>query len=223
MCYTAGEVNNMRTPEQVQEILRCLAQAYPADCSLQYQKDYELLFAVRLAAQCTDERVNQVTPALYARFPDARMAFAAAEPRGRRAICPLLRLLPGEGADIVLCARKLVAEYGGRVPDTMEALTSLPWRRPQDGQPHSRRRVPQARRGRGHALHPALERMGLVDGLKDPVKIETALRKILPPEESSDFCHRLVLHGRAVCTARKPLCSTCCVRHVCQTAEEMEL
>ena len=67
MCYTAGEVNNMRTPEQVQEILRCLAQAYPADCSLQYQKDYELLFAVRLAAQCTDERVNQVTPALYAR------------------------------------------------------------------------------------------------------------------------------------------------------------
>ena len=88
MCYTAGEVNNMRTPEQVQEILRCLAQAYPADCSLQYQKDYELLFAVRLAAQCTDERVNQVTPALYARFPTLEAFAAAANGKATKIIIP---------------------------------------------------------------------------------------------------------------------------------------
>ena len=195
MCYTAGEVNNMRTPEQVQEILRCLAQAYPADCSLQYQKDYELLFAVRLAAQCTDERVNQVTPALYARFPTLE-AFAAAEPEDVEPYVHSCGFYRAKARDIVLCARKLVAEYGGRVPDTMEALTSLP--------------------GVGRKTANLI----LGDGLKDPVKIETALRKILPPEESSDFCHRLVLHGRAVCTARKPMCDQCCVRHVCQTAEE---
>ena len=125
MCYTAVEVNNMRTPEQVQEILRCLAQAYPADCSLQYQKDYELLFAVRLAAQCTDERVNQVTPALYARFPTLE-AFAAAEPEDVEPYVHSCGFYRAKARDIVLCARKLVAEYGGRVPDTMEALTSLP-------------------------------------------------------------------------------------------------
>ena len=125
MCYTAGEVNNMRTPEQVQEILRCLAQAYPADCSLQYQKDYELLFAVRLAAQCTDERVNQVTPVLYARFPTLE-AFAAAEPEDVEPYVHSCGFYRAKARDIVLCARRLVAEYGGRVPDTMEALTSLP-------------------------------------------------------------------------------------------------
>lgn len=125
--------------------------------------------------------------------------------------------------DIVLCARKLVAEYGGRVPDTMEALTSLPGvgaRRRTSSSATCTTSPPWSWTRTGIRLS---NRMGLVDGLKDPVKIETALRKILPPEESSDFCHRLVLHGRAVCTARKPLCSTCCVRHVCQTAEEMEL
>ena len=222
MCYTAGEVNNMRTPEQVQEILRCLAQAYPADCSLQYQKDYELLFAVRLAAQCTDERVNQVTPALYARFPTLE-AFAAAEPEDVEPYVHSCGFYRAKARDIVLCARKLVAEYGGRVPDTMEALTSLPGvgRKTANlilGDVYHKPAVVVDT----HCIRLS-NRMGLVDGLKDPVKIETALRKILPPEESSDFCHRLVLHGRAVCTARKPLCSTCCVRHVCQTAEEMEL
>ena len=123
MCYTAGEVNNMRTPEQVQEILRCLAQAYPADCSLQYQKDYELLFAVRLAAQCTDERVNQVTPALYARFPTLE-AFAAAEPEDVEPYVHSCGFYRAKARDIVLCARKLAAEYGGRVPDTMTSAAT---------------------------------------------------------------------------------------------------
>ena len=221
MCYTAGEVNNMRTPEQVQEILRCLAQAYPADCSLQYEKDYELLFAVRLAAQCTDERVNQVTPALYARFPTLE-AFAAAEPEDVEPYVHSCGFYRAKARDIVLCARKLVAEYGGRVPDTMEALTSLPGvgRKTANlilGDVYHKPAVVVDT----HCIRLS-NRMGLVDGLKDPVKIETALRKILPPEESSDFCHRLVLHGRAVCTARKPMCDQCCVRHVCQTAEEAD-
>ncbi len=124
--------------------------------------------------------------------------------------------------DIVLCARKLVAEYGGRVPDTMEALTSLPGvgRKTANlilGDVYHKPAVVVDT----HCIRLS-NRMGLVDGLKDPVKIETALRKILPPEESSDFCHRLVLHGRAVCTARKPMCDQCCVRHVCQTAEEAD-
>ena len=222
MCYTAGEVKKMRTPEQVREILRALAQAYPAECSLQYQKDYELLFAVRLAAQCTDERVNQITPALFARFPTLE-AFADAEPEDVEPYVRSCGFFRAKARDIVLCARKLAAEYGGRVPDTMEALTSLPGvgRKTANlilGDVYHKPAVVVDT----HCIRLS-NRMGLVDGLKDPVKIETALRKILPPEESSDFCHRLVLHGRAVCTARKPLCSTCCVRHVCQTAEEMEL
>ena len=204
------------------EILRALAQAYPAECSLQYQKDYELLFAVRLAAQCTDERVNQITPALFARFPTLE-AFAAAEPEDVEPYVRSCGFFRAKARDIVLCARKLVAEYGGRVPDTMEALTSLPGvgRKTANlilGDVYHKPAVVVDT----HCIRLS-NRMGLVDGLKDPVKIETALRKILPPEESSDFCHRLVLHGRAVCTARKPQCSTCCVRHVCQTAEEMEL
>ena len=177
---------------------------------------------MRLAAQCTDERVNQVTPALYARFPTLE-AFAAAEPEDVEPYVHSCGFYRAKARDIVLCARKLVAEYGGRVPDTMEALTSLPG----VGRKTANLIL-------GDVYHkPAVvvdtncirlsNRMGLVDGLKDPVKIESALRKILPPEESSDFCHRLVLHGRAVCTARKPMCGRCCVRHVCQTAEEMEL
>ena len=204
------------------EILRALAQAYPAECSLQYQKDYELLFAVRLAAQCTDERVNQITPALFARFPTLE-AFAAAEPEDVEPYVRSCGFFRAKARDIVLCARKLVAEYGGRVPGTMEALTSLPGvgRKTANlilGDVYHKPAVVVDT----HCIRLS-NRMGLVDGLKDPVKIETALRKILPPEESSDFCHRLVLHGRAVCTARKPMCDQCCVRHVCQTAEEMEL
>ena len=212
----------MRTPEQVQEILRCLAQAYPADCSLHYGKDYELMISVRLSAQCTDARVNQVTPALFARFPTLE-AFAEADVAEVETYVRSCGFFHHKAQDIVAACRMLRDEYGGRVPDTMEALTSLPGvgRKTANlilGDVYHKPAVVVDT----HCIRLS-NRMGLVDGLKDPVKIETALRKILPPEESSDFCHRLVLHGRAVCTARKPLCSTCCVRHVCQTAEEMEL
>ena len=214
MCYTAGEVKKMRTPEQVREILRALAQAYPAECSLQYQKDYELLFAVRLAAQCTDERENQITPALFARYPTLE-AFAAAEPEDVEPYVRSCGFFRAKARDIVLCARKLVAEYGGRVPDTMEALTSLPGvgRKTANlilgdiyGQP--------AYVCDTHCIR-ITGRLGLTDGSKDPLSVEKQLRQVLPPEESSDFCHRMVLFGRDICTARKANCDGCPLRKDC--------
>lgn len=210
----------MRTPEQVQEILSCLEQAYPlAECSLEYEKDYELLFSVRLAAQCTDERVNKITPALFARFPTLQ-AFAEADVAEVEEYIHSCGFFRSKAKDIVSCAQVLLTQYGGRVPDTMEDLVKLPGvgRKTANlilGDVYHKPAVVVDT----HCIRLS-NRMGLVDNLKDPVKIETALRAILPPEQSSDFCHRLVLHGRAVCDARKPQCALCCVRHVCQTHEQ---
>lgn len=210
----------MRTPEQVQEILSCLEQAYPlAECSLEYEKDYELLFSVRLAAQCTDERVNKITPALFARFPTLQ-AFAEADVAEVEEYIHSCGFFRSKAKDIVSCAQVLLTQYGGRVPDTMEELVKLPGvgRKTANlilGDVYHKPAVVVDT----HCIRLS-NRMGLVDNLKDPVKIETALRTILPPEQSSDFCHRLVLHGRAVCDARKPQCALCCVRHVCQTREQ---
>ncbi len=212
----------MRTPEQVQEILSCLEQAYPlAECSLEYEKDYELLFSVRLAAQCTDERVNKITPALFARFPTLQ-AFAEADVAEVEEYIHSCGFFRSKAKDIVNCAQVLLTQYGGRVPDTMEELVKLPGvgRKTANlilGDVYHKPAVVVDT----HCIRLS-NRMGLVDNLKDPVKIETALRAILPPEQSSDFCHRLVLHGRAVCDARKPQCALCCVRHVCQTHEQEE-
>lgn len=212
----------MRTPEQVQEILSCLEQAYPlAECSLEYKKDYELLFSVRLAAQCTDERVNKITPALFARFPTLQ-AFAEADVTEVEEYIHSCGFFRSKAKDIVNCAQVLLTQHGGRVPDTMEALVKLPGvgRKTANlilGDVYHKPAVVVDT----HCIRLS-NRMGLVDNLKDPVKIESALRAILPPEQSSDFCHRLVLHGRAVCDARKPQCALCCVRHVCQTCAQEE-
>ena len=207
----------MRTPEQVQEILSCLEQAYPlAECSLEYEKDYELLFSVRLAAQCTDERVNKITPALFARFPTLQ-AFAEADVAEVEEYIHSCGFFRSKAKDIVNCAQVLLTQYGGRVPDTMEELVKLPGvgRKTANlilGDVYHKPAVVVDT----HCIRLS-NRMGLVDNLKDPVKIETALRAILPPEQSSDFCHRLVLHGRAVCGARKPEGARCCVRDGCRT------
>ena len=207
----------MRTPEQVSEIIARLEDEYPlAECTLDFRKDYELLFSVRLAAQCTDERVNQITPALFARYPTLE-DFAAADVQDVERYIHACGFFRAKARDIVLCAQMLLNKHGGHVPDTMEELVALPG----VGRKTANLIL-------GDVFHkPAVvvdthcirlsNRMGLVDGLKEPVKIERELRKILPPEKSSDFCHRLVHHGRAVCTARKPECARCCVRHVCQT------
>ena len=205
----------MRTKEQIEEIIAGLEAEYPlAECSLRYGKGYELLFATRLAAQCTDARVNQITPILYARFPTLE-DIAGADIEEVEEIIKSCGFYHTKARDIVLCANVLLNEYGGEVPDTMEELTSLPG----VGRKTANLIL-------GDVFHkPAVvvdthcirlsNRMGLVDGLKDPVKIEAALREILPPDKSSDFCHRLVLHGRALCPARGPKCSLCPIHDAC--------
>ena len=207
----------MRTPEQVNEIVRLLLEEYPeASCTLDYDKAYELLFSVRLAAQCTDERVNMITPALFERFPTLE-AFAEADAEEVEKYVHSCGFFRAKARDIVACAQTLLEKHGGRVPDTMEELVALPdvGRKPANIILGDVYRVPGSVVVDTHCIRLS-NRMGLVDGLKEPEKIERELRKILPPESSSDFCHCIVLHGRAVCDARKPLCGKCCVRHLCQ-------
>ena len=207
----------MRTQEQIDEIVRLLLAEYPeASCTLDYGKDYELLFSVRLAAQCTDERVNRITPALFARFPTLE-AFAAADVEEVEKYVHSCGFYRAKARDIVACAQALLAGHGGKVPDTIEELTALPGvgRKTANLILGDVFHAPGAVVVDTHCIRLS-NRMGLVDGLKEPEKIEKALRKVLPPERSSDFCHCLVLHGRAVCDARRPLCESCCVRHLCQ-------
>lgn len=210
----------MRTPEQVNEIVRLLEEEYPdAECTLDYKKDYELLFSVRLAAQCTDARVNMVTPALFERFPTLE-AFAEAEVEEVEKYIHSCGFYRAKAKDIVGSAKMLIESYGGRVPDTMEELLKLPGvgRKTANLILGDVYKIPGSTVVDTHCIRIS-NRLGLVDGLKEPEKIERELRKILPPEKSSDFCHRIVLHGRAVCDARKPDCENCCLKSVCQTAE----
>lgn len=210
----------MRTPEQVNEIVRRLEEEYPlAECSLDYKKDYELLFSVRLAAQCTDARVNMVTPALFERFPTLE-SFAEAEVEEVEEYIHSCGFFRAKARDIVASAKMLVENYGGRVPDSMEELLKLPGvgRKTANLILGDVYNIPGSTVVDTHCIRIS-NRLGLVDNLKDPVKIEMELRKILPPDKSSDFCHRIVLHGRAVCDARRPDCENCCLKSVCQTAE----
>ena len=207
----------MRTPEQVSEIVRLLLEEYPeASCTLDYGKDFELLFSVRLAAQCTDERVNRITPALFERFPTLE-AFAEADVEEVEDYVRSCGFVRSKARDIVACAQVLVSKYGGKVPATMEELTALPGvgRKTANLILGDVFRVPGSVVVDTHCIRLS-NRLGLVDGLKEPEKIERELRKLLPPERSSDFCHCIVLHGRAVCDARRPQCEKCCVRHLCQ-------
>ena len=207
----------MRTPEQVSEIVRLLLEEYPeASCTLDWGKDYELLFSVRLAAQCTDERVNKITPALFERFPTLE-SFARADVSEVEEYVRSCGFYRAKARDIVACAQALLEQYGGELPRTMEELTALPGvgRKTANLILGDVFHVPGSTVVDTHCIRLS-NRLGLVDDLKDPVKIEAALREILPPERSSDFCHCVVLHGRAVCDARKPACERCCVRHLCR-------
>jgi endonuclease-3 len=209
----------MRTPEQLAGIVAGLEKEYPeAACSLDYGKDYELLFSTRLAAQCTDERVNRITPALFERFPTLE-SFALAEPEELEPYIRSCGFYRSKARDIVRCAEALIERHGGKVPDTMEALTALPG----VGRKTANLILGDVFRKPAvvvdtHCIRLS-NRLGLVDGLKDPAKIETALRAVLPPEKSSDFCHRLVLHGRAVCRARVPRCGDCRISAYCRTMQ----
>ena len=207
----------MRTPEQVSEIVRLLLKEYPeASCTLDWGKDYELLFSVRLAAQCTDERVNKITPALFARFPTLE-SFARADVSEVEEYVRSCGFYRAKARDIVACAQVLLEKHGGELPRTMEELTALPGvgRKTANLILGDVFHVPGSTVVDTHCIRLS-NRLGLVDDLKDPVKIEMRLREILPPERSSDFCHCVVLHGRAVCDARKPACERCCVRHLCR-------
>ncbi|MBR4211925.1 MAG: endonuclease III [Oscillibacter sp.] len=208
----------MKTESQVRNIIEILKGIYPdALCSLQYEKDYELLFAVRLSAQCTDERVNRVTPALYARFPTLE-SFAEADPKEVGEYIHSCGFFNGKSRDIVACAKALIERHGGKVPDTMEALTALPGvgRKTANlilGDVHGQ----PAYVCDTHCIR-ITGRLGLTDGSKDPVKVERQLREVLPPEESSNFCHRMVLFGRDTCTARAPKCAGCPLCALCDSA-----
>lgn len=207
----------MRTREQTEEIVRLLLAEYPqAGCTLDWRRDYELLFSVRLAAQCTDERVNRVTPALFERFPTLE-AFAQAGVEEVERYVHSCGFYRAKARDIVACAQVLLAKYGGELPRTMEELTALPGvgRKTANLILGDVFHVPGSVVVDTHCIRLS-NRMGLVDDLKDPAKIEKELRAVLPPERSSDFCHCVVLHGRAVCDARSPKCSVCCVRHLCK-------
>ena len=172
----------MRSQEQVNEIVRLLLEEYPlADCTLDWRKDYELLFSVRLAAQCTDERVNKITPALFARFPTLK-DFAGADVKEVEEYVHSCGFYHAKARDIVACAQVLLEKYNGELPRTMEELTALPGvgRKTANLILGDVFKIPGSTVVDTHCIRIS-NRLGLVDGLKDPVKIEMALRKVLPP------------------------------------------
>lgn len=207
----------MRTSEQINEITRILIERYPPVCALNWEKDYELLFAVRLSAQCTDERVNKVTPALFARFPSLE-AFAEADVGEVEELVHSCGFFRTKARDIVECAQILLDKHGGHLPSTMEELTALPGvgRKTANLILGDVFHVPGSTVVDTHCIR-LTNRLGIVEGTKDPEKIERELRRVIDPARSSEFCHSLVLHGRAVCSARKPDCENCCVKHLCKS------
>lgn len=205
----------MKIKEKVSAIIEALRQRYPdALCALHYQKDYELMIAVRLSAQCTDARVNLITPALFAAYPTLEdMADASiADVEGYIHSCGFFRQ---KAKDIVQACQLLIAEHNGKVPDTMEELLKLPGvgRKTANLLLGDLYQVPGSVVCDTHCMR-ICERLGLSKG-REPEKVEKQLRKVLPPEESSDFCHRIVLFGREVCTARNPKCAQCPLAPFC--------
>ncbi len=206
----------MKSQEDVRNIVEALKGCYPdAICSLDYPKPYELLFAVRLSAQCTDERVNKVTPDLFRRYPTLE-DFAAADVAEVEQYIHSTGFFRAKARDIVAASQMLLQEYDGRVPDTMEDLIRLPGvgRKTANLILGDVYHVPGVVVADTHCIRIA-GLLGLTDGTKDPGKTEQQLRAILPPEESNNFCHRLVLHGRAVCVARRPDCGQCALAPWC--------
>lgn len=200
--------------ETALKIVELLEQEYPeALCSLEYEKDYELLFATRLAAQCTDERVNKVTPTLYSRYPSLE-ALAEAKVEDMEEIIRSCGFFHTKARDIIAASQMLLVDFGGIVPDNMEDLLKLPGvgRKTANIILGDIYRKPAVVTDT-HCIRLA-NRMGLAVS-KDPYKVEMQLAELIPPEKQSDFCHRLVLHGRAVCSARKPTCDICVLHDVC--------
>ena len=195
--------------EKVNAIIDALKLRYPhAPCALHSTKDYELMIAVRLSAQCTDARVNLVTPALFAAYPTLE-AMANANIADVEKYIHSCGFYRQKASDIVLACRMLIEQYGGKVPDKMEELLKLPGvgRKTANLRLGDLYGVPGSVVCDTHCIR-ICGRLGLSNG-KEPEKVEKQLRKLLPPEESSDFCHRIVWFGREVCTARNPKCESC--------------
>ena len=207
----------MKRQDLAEQVIERLKAEYPiAECSLDYDQAWKLLVSVRLAAQCTDARVNVVVERLYEKFPDVE-ALAQAPVEEIEKIVHPCGLGNSKARDISACMKVLRDKYGGKVPEDFDDLLALPG----------------VGRKSAHLVmgdvfgRPAIvtdthcirlcNRIGLVHGLKEPAKVERELWKIIPPEEGNDFCHRLVYHGREVCTARtKPYCDRCCLQDICE-------
>ena len=199
------------------QIIERLKSEYPdATCSLEYDQAWKLLVEVRLAAQCTDARVNEIVKILYAKFSTVE-ALADAPVEEIEAIVRPCGLGKSKARDISACMKLIRDKYNSQVPDDFDELLALPGvgRKSANiimGDVYGKPAIVTDT----HCIRLA-NRMGLVDNIKEPKKVEMALWKIIPPEEGSDFCHRLVYHGRAVCTARtKPYCDRCCIKDICK-------
>lgn len=210
----------MKSKADTSAIIDRLKGQYPdAVCSLDYEKDYELLISVRLSAQCTDERVNQVTPALFARYPSLQ-AFAGADVDEVGRYVHSCGFWRAKARDIVASAQQLLERFNGRVPDNMADLLSLPG----VGRKTANLLLGDIYGQEGYVCDThcirITGRLGLTDGSRDPLKVEQQLRQCIPPEESNNFCHRMVLFGRETCTARSPRCGQCPLRDLCDHPEE---
>lgn len=208
----------MTKEELTLEVIRRLKSAYPlAECTLDYDQAWKLLVSVRLAAQCTDARVNVVVEGLYKKYPDVA-SLAAADVADIEEIVRPRGLGKSKARDISACMKILHEQYHDKVPDDFNALLKLPGvgRKSANlimGDVFGKPAIVTDT----HCIR-LVNRIGIVDGIKDPKKVEMALWKIIPPEEGSDFCHRLVYHGREVCTARTtPYCEKCCLADVCKS------
>lgn len=210
-------IHNMTKKQLAKEVIERLKKEYPdAGCTLDYDQAWKLLVSVRLAAQCTDARVNVVVEDLYKKFPDVN-ALADADVSEIEEIVRPCGLGKSKARDISACMKMIRDEYHGKVPEDFDALLKLPGvgRKSANlimGDVFGKPAIVTDT----HCIRLS-NRIGLVDDLKDPKKVEMALWKIVPPEEGSDLCHRLVYHGRDVCTARtKPYCEKCCLEDICK-------
>ncbi|WP_026514932.1 endonuclease III domain-containing protein [Butyrivibrio sp. LB2008] len=201
------------------EVISRLKKEYPeAKCTLAYDKAWQLLVSVRLAAQCTDARVDMITPVLIEKYPTVKALAEAPVEEIEKIIRPC-GLGNSKARDISACMKAINEKYGGNVPDNMKELLALPGvgRKSANlimgdvfGQP--------AIVTDTHCIRLS-NLIGLVDNIKEPAKVEKELWKIIPPEEGNDLCHRFVLHGRAVCIARRPDCANCCLRDICKSSK----